>query len=80
MSSWNDQARNVIVIILGGGRGKRLDPLTRLRAKPAVPIAGKYRLIDIPISNSIHSGVRPENYAAMVQAIREFGAYPLELD
>jgi len=45
------------VVILGGGRGQRLDPLTRLRAKPAVPIAGKYRLIDIPISNSIHSGM-----------------------
>jgi glucose-1-phosphate adenylyltransferase len=57
VTSWNDEARNVIVIILGGGRGKRLDPLTRLRAKPAVPIAGKYRLIDIPISNAIHSGM-----------------------
>jgi len=50
-------ARDVIVLILGGGRGQRLDPLTRLRAKPAVPIAGKYRLIDIPISNAIHSGM-----------------------
>jgi glucose-1-phosphate adenylyltransferase len=46
-----------VVVILGGGRGARLDPLTRLRAKPAVPIAGKYRLIDIPISNAIHSGM-----------------------
>ena len=45
-------------IILGGGRGTRLDPLTRMRSKPAVPIAGKFRLIDIPISNCIHSGVR----------------------
>jgi len=45
-------------IILGGGRGSRLDPLTRMRAKPAVPIAGKFRLIDIPISNCLHSGVR----------------------
>lgn len=45
-------------IILGGGRGARLDPLTRLRAKPAVPIGGKFRLIDIPISNCLHSGVR----------------------
>jgi glucose-1-phosphate adenylyltransferase len=47
----------VITVILGGGRGHRLDPLTRERAKPAVPIAGKYRLIDIPISNCIHSGM-----------------------
>lgn len=45
-------------IILGGGRGTRLDPLTRLRAKPAVPIAGKFRLIDVPISNCLHSDVR----------------------
>jgi glucose-1-phosphate adenylyltransferase len=48
---------DVIVVILGGGRGTRLDPLTRLRSKPAVPIAGKYRLIDLPISNSLHSGM-----------------------
>ncbi len=45
-------------VILGGGRGTRLDPLTRMRAKPAVPIGGKFRLIDIPISNCIHSGIR----------------------
>jgi len=45
-------------VILGGGRGTRLDPLTRLRAKPAVPIGGKFRLIDIPISNCLHSNVR----------------------
>ena len=57
MSVWTDRGRNVSVIILGGGRGSRLDPLTKLRAKPAVPIAGKYRLIDIPISNAIHSGM-----------------------
>jgi glucose-1-phosphate adenylyltransferase len=47
----------VISLILGGGRGTRLFPLTRSRSKPAVPIAGKYRLIDIPVSNCIHSGV-----------------------
>ena len=45
-------------VILGGGRGSRLEPLTSLRAKPAVPIAGKFRLIDIPFSNCLHSGVR----------------------
>ncbi len=50
-------AEDVITVILGGGRGHRLDPLTRERAKPAVPIAGKYRLIDVPISNCIHSGM-----------------------
>jgi glucose-1-phosphate adenylyltransferase len=55
MSDWEDRVRDVIVVILGGGRGTRLDPLTRSRAKPAVPFAGQYRLIDIPISNAIHS-------------------------
>lgn len=57
MTAWEEKARGVIVVILGGGRGTRLDPLTGRRAKPAVPIAGKYRLIDIPISNAIHSGM-----------------------
>ena len=47
----------VICLILGGGRGSRLFPLTGSRSKPAVPIAGKYRLIDIPIANCIHSGL-----------------------
>jgi glucose-1-phosphate adenylyltransferase len=47
--------KNVLSIILGGGRGSRLYPLTKLRSKPAVPIGGKYRLIDIPISNCINS-------------------------
>lgn len=49
--------RQVISLILGGGRGTRLFPLTKIRAKPAVPLAGKYRLIDIPISNCLHSGI-----------------------
>ncbi len=53
MSTLND----VLAVILGGGVGKRLYPLTRMRAKPAVPIAGKYRLIDVPISNCINSGI-----------------------
>lgn len=47
---------NVISIVLGGGRGTRLFPLTYSRSKPAVPIAGKYRLVDIPISNCLNSG------------------------
>ena len=46
----------VISIIMGGGRGTRLHPLTKDRCKPAVPLAGKYRLVDIPISNCVHSG------------------------
>jgi glucose-1-phosphate adenylyltransferase len=48
----------VVGLILGGGAGSRLQPLTRDRSKPAVPIAGKYRLVDIPISNCINSGIR----------------------
>ena len=48
---------NVLGVIMGGGRGSRLHPLTKMRSKPAVPIAGKYRLIDIPISNCINSGI-----------------------
>ncbi len=47
--------KRVLSIILGGGAGTRLYPLTKLRAKPAVPLAGKYRLIDIPVSNCINS-------------------------
>ncbi len=53
MPSLND----VLAVILGGGQGKRLYPLTMLRSKPAVPFAGKYRLIDIPISNCINSNI-----------------------
>ncbi len=49
--------RDVMALILGGGQGTRLYPLTKLRAKPAVPLGGKYRLIDIPISNCLNSGV-----------------------
>ncbi|MEX1011376.1 MAG: glucose-1-phosphate adenylyltransferase [Balneolaceae bacterium] len=49
---------SVIAVILGGGRGTRLHPLTKDRSKPAVPIAGKYRLVDIPISNCLNSDIR----------------------
>lgn len=49
---------NVLCIIMGGGQGTRLFPLTRERSKPAVPLAGKYRLVDIPISNCINSGLK----------------------
>jgi glucose-1-phosphate adenylyltransferase len=49
---------DVLAIILGGGQGSRLFPLTQQRSKPAVPIAGKYRLIDVPISNCLHADLR----------------------
>jgi glucose-1-phosphate adenylyltransferase len=48
---------NIITLVLGGGQGTRLYPLTKFRSKPAVPIGGKYRLIDIPLSNCINSGL-----------------------
>lgn len=51
------QYDNVMAVILGGGAGSRLFPLTRERSKPAVPLGGKYRLIDVPISNCINSGI-----------------------
>ena len=50
--------KRVLAIILGGGTGTRLYPLTKLRAKPAVPLGAKYRLIDIPISNCINSEIQ----------------------
>jgi glucose-1-phosphate adenylyltransferase len=53
MKDMND----VLTLILGGGRGTRLFPLTQMRSKPAVPLGGKYRLIDIPISNCLHAGL-----------------------
>jgi glucose-1-phosphate adenylyltransferase len=54
MRAMND----VLTLILGGGRGTRLYPLTHTRSKPAVPLGGKYRLIDIPISNCLHAGLK----------------------
>ena len=51
------QGDNVVAVILGGGAGSRLFPLTRERSKPAVPLGGKYRLIDVPVSNCINSNV-----------------------
>ena len=61
MSQTGRQSLNtstVLSVIMGGGQGTRLFPLTKERAKPAVPLAGKYRLVDIPISNCINSGLR----------------------
>ena len=52
------KGNNVVAIVLGGGRGTRLYPLTMERSKPAVPFAGKYRLVDIPISNCINSDIK----------------------
>jgi glucose-1-phosphate adenylyltransferase len=49
--------KDVVTAILGGGQGSRLWPLTQHQAKPAVPVAGKFRLIDVPISNSLHAGI-----------------------
>jgi len=57
MSAVEELGHEVTVLILGGGRGSRLAPLTSRRSKPAVPVAAKYRLIDIPISNAINSGM-----------------------
>lgn len=57
--------RDVLAVILGGGVGTRLFPLTRDRTKPAVPLAGKYRLIDIPMSNCFHAGI--ERIAILTQ-------------
>src|ERR671913_1319023 len=50
-------SKQILSVILGGGAGTRLYPLTASRSKPAVPIAGKYRLVDIPISNCLNSGI-----------------------
>ena len=57
--------RDVVAVILGGGVGTRLFPLTRDRTKPAVPLAGKYRLVDIPMSNCFHAGI--EKIAILTQ-------------
>src|SRR5437899_8286341 len=50
--------QRTLAIIMGGGAGSRLFPLTKDRAKPAVPLGGKYRIVDIPISNCLNSGLR----------------------
>ncbi len=49
--------QGILAVVLGGGRGQRLFPLTKFRSKPAVPLGGKYRLVDIPISNCLNSGI-----------------------
>ena len=52
------RVRDVVAVILAGGKGARLDPLTRDRAKPAVPFGGSYRIIDFALSNCVNSGLR----------------------
>jgi glucose-1-phosphate adenylyltransferase len=61
--------KNVVAVVLGGGRGTRLLPLTSYRAKPAVPLAGKYRLIDIPISNCINSEINQVYVLTQFQSV-----------
>ena len=59
----------MVAVILGGGEGRRLQPLTRDRCKPAVPLAGKYRLVDIPVSNCINSGIRRINLLTQFNSV-----------
>ena len=60
---------STVGVILGGGEGKRLQPLTRDRCKPAVPLAGKYRIVDIPVSNCINSGIRRINILTQFNSV-----------
>ena len=65
----DEQQNSVLTIILGGGRGTRLFPLTQHRCKPAVPLAGTYRLVDIPYGQNIQTHCFPTSYAStMMQA------------
>lgn len=59
----------IVAVVLGGGRGTRLQPLTSYRAKPAVPLAGKYRLIDIPLSNCLNSGINQMYVLTQFQSV-----------
>ena len=56
--NWPSITEKSLAIIMGGGAGTRLFPLTKERSKPAVPLGGKYRIVDIPISNCLNSGLR----------------------
>jgi glucose-1-phosphate adenylyltransferase len=58
LSNWPSITEKTLAVIMGGGAGTRLFPLTKERSKPAVPLGGKYRIVDIPISNCINSGLR----------------------
>src|SRR5512138_3342316 len=61
-------ARNTVAMVLAGGRGSRLGPLTDWRAKPAVPFAGKFRIIDFTLSNCVNSGIRRIGIATQYKA------------
>ncbi|MEX2092385.1 MAG: glucose-1-phosphate adenylyltransferase [Pirellulales bacterium] len=61
--------KRVVAVVLGGGRGTRLQPLTTFRAKPAVPLGGKYRLIDIPLSNCLNSGINQVYVLTQFQSV-----------
>src|SRR5438105_15533530 len=63
-------ARDTLAIVLAGGRGSRLGPLTDWRAKPAVPFGGKFRIIDFSLSNCVNSGVRRIGICTPYQAQR----------
>ncbi len=69
----------VLAVILGGGRGTRLFPLTTMEAKPAVPIAGQYRLIDIPISNCINSGIYKIAVLTQFNSVSCIGTSPVRI-
>ena len=72
----NLPSQNVVALVLGGGRGTRLYPLTNYRSKPAVPLAGKYRLIDIPLSNCINSEHQPDLRADAVSIGQPASPHP----
>jgi GTP:adenosylcobinamide-phosphate guanylyltransferase len=69
----------VLAIILAGGRGERLYPLTRDRAKPAVPFGGIYRIIDFTLSNCVNSGIRPSTSRFPFIVISSWGGVPYPL-
>lgn len=80
----NDNSRTVVALILAGGAGSRLSPLTDARPKPAVPLAGSYRLIDVALSNLVHSGLRDvwivEQYRPGLLNRHLAGGRPWDLD
>ena len=72
--------KNTLTLILAGGQGERLMPLTRHRAKPAVPFGGMYRIIDFTLSNCIHSGPSQHLRADAVSRALPGGAHPLWME
>jgi glucose-1-phosphate adenylyltransferase len=80
----DDPARRTVALVLAGGRGSRLSPLTDARSKPAVPVAGQYRLIDVVMSNLAHSGLRDvwvvEQYRPFTLNQHLAGGRPWDLD